>query len=164
MKILAGVSIIFSCYLLMPGFAAADPEQRISPFSGKQVPRFESLRYSTVNGRTGPSLDYPIAWRYERAGLPVMIIKESMDWRRVRDPEGTEVWIHARMLSGRETAMIRTDTPLKRTPAAGAKDIALLQSGVIVKVLERKADQLKVQTDNLKGWVALDGVWGERAS
>jgi len=72
--------------------------QRVSQFSGKPVPRFETLRYSEVNGRVGPSLEHPIRWRYEREGLPVLIVKESQDWRRVQDPDGEEVWMHARML------------------------------------------------------------------
>lgn len=163
MKKSIGLSFLLSCFIAAPHMAVADPEPRMSPFSGKPVPRFESLRYSTVNGRTGPSLEHPIAWRYERAGLPVMIIKESMEWRRVRDPEGAEVWIHARMLSRQETAMIQKDTPLKRTPEEGAKDIAILQAGVIVEVLESRGGVLKVQAGGLRGWVELGGVWGDRA-
>ncbi len=163
MKKCMGLSLVFSCFLAAPQLAVGDPEPRISPFSGKPVPRFESLRYSTVNGRTGPSLDHPIAWRYERAGLPVMIIKESMEWRRVRDPEGAEVWVHARMLSRQETAMIQKDTPLKRTASFDSEDIAILQAGVIVDILDGKGNLLKVQTNSLRGWVEYDGVWGDRA-
>ena len=38
---------------------------KISRFSGKPLPRFESLRYSAVHGRQGPNLDHQILWRYE---------------------------------------------------------------------------------------------------
>lgn len=143
------------------GGVSAEPEPRISPFSGKPVPRFESLRYSTVNGRTGPSLEHPIAWRYERAGLPVMILKESMDWRRVRDPEGAEVWVHARMLSGQATAMVQRDLSLKRRADAGAEDVALLQAGVIVEVLGQREDMVQVRKGRVSGWVEASGIWGD---
>ncbi|MEO0982249.1 MAG: hypothetical protein AAFX03_06315 [Pseudomonadota bacterium] len=35
--------------------SAEPPQTKISVFSGKPVPRFESLRYSAVHGRAGPS-------------------------------------------------------------------------------------------------------------
>ncbi|MEM9377179.1 MAG: SH3 domain-containing protein, partial [Pseudomonadota bacterium] len=56
---------------------------KISRFSGKPLPRFESLRYSAVHGRQGPNLDHPIVWRYERAGLPVLVVRETHGWRRI---------------------------------------------------------------------------------
>ena len=95
------------------------PAIKISHFSGKPVPRFESLKFPAVHGRIGPSLDHPIAWKYEREGLPVLILKESKDWRFVRDPDGDEVWVHARMLSGARTVLIRRETELKRKAGRG---------------------------------------------
>ena len=50
---------------------------KISRFSGKPLPRFESLRYSAVHGRRGPHLDHPILWRYEREGLPMLVVRET---------------------------------------------------------------------------------------
>src|SRR5574339_414312 len=74
---------------LTPGsfkaYAAEGVEARVSDFSGLPVPRYSSLRYDKVNGRAGPSLDYPIAWTYERQGLPVVIVRESEEWRKIRD-------------------------------------------------------------------------------
>lgn len=145
----------------VPGLAYADPEPRLSQFSGKPVPRFESLRYSTVNGRIGPSLDHPIAWRYERAGLPMLILKESMDWRRVRDPEGAEVWVHARMLSSKSTGFISRDATVKRQVTSEADDVAVFQAGVIVDILARDHAWVKVRKDKVTGWVEQDVIWGQ---
>jgi len=145
--------------------AFGEPETRISPFSGKPVPRFESLRYATVHGRTGPSLEYAIAWRYEREGLPVMILEESPEWRRVRDPEGAEVWIHARMLSPMQTGMVAEDATLKRGIDPKSSDMAIIQAGVIVDILETRQDWFKVRKagprNSLTGWVKQVKVWGD---
>lgn len=156
------IAIMMGLGCLLINSVEADPSQdpRISPFSGKPVPRFESLRYGTVNGRTGPSLDHPIAWRYEREGLPVLIVKESMEWRRIRDPEGAEVWIHARMLSAHQTGMVRADTHLKEQANGEAGAIAILQNGVIVDILADKGGMVKVRKDRRLGWVEQADLWG----
>jgi len=88
--------ILTACQLATP--SAAAQSVKISQFSGKPVPRFASLRYGLVNGRIGPSTDHQVAFEYERAGMPVLIIKETTDWARVRDFEGDEVWIHVGQL------------------------------------------------------------------
>ena len=45
-------------------------------------------------------------WTYERAGLPVVVIRESKDWRMIRDPVGDEVWINQSQLAARRTAVV----------------------------------------------------------
>lgn len=158
-----GIILCFA-FIILGVFAApamAEPEPRLSQFSGKPVPRFESLRYATVNGRTGPSLEYPIAWQYERAGLPVLILKESTEWRRVRDPEGAEVWVHARMLSAHTTGIARQDMTLKRAADAASEDVAIVQAGVIVDILETQDARIKVRKDRVLGWVDRSNIWGD---
>ena len=61
--------------------------------SGLPVPRFVSLKAEKVNVRRGPSSDHPVAWVFQRKGLPVEIVAEFENWRRVRDSEGEEGWI-----------------------------------------------------------------------
>ena len=60
--------------------------------SGLAVPRFVSLKSDRVNLRHGPGTEYPTAWVFRRAGLPVEVIKEFESWRQVRDSEGTTGW------------------------------------------------------------------------
>ena len=134
--------------------------QRLSQFSGKPVPRFETLRYSEVNGRAGPSLEYPVRWRYEREGLPVLIVKESQDWRRVQDPDGEEVWMHARMLRAGKTAMTRTELKLYQTASATSQPIARLEAGVMVSLIDRSGDWIRVSVDGHRGWAMQSAIWG----
>ena len=161
MRIVLVASLCLFAWVFEGSFAVAEPEPRVSQFSGKLVPRFESLRYSTVNGRAGPSLEHPIRWRYERAGLPVLILKESPDWRWVRDPEGEEVWIHARMLSGVSTAMVKRETMLKAQATSEADAIAILQTGAIVSLKSEFEGWTEIEVEGLRGWVKSDTLWGE---
>ena len=106
---------------LTPGsfraYAAEGIEPRLSDFSGLPVPRYASLRFDEVNGRSGPSLDYPVKWTYERAGLPVVVIRESNEWRKVRDPMGDEVWVNASQLAEQRTAITTHAGAMVETPA-----------------------------------------------
>ena len=57
--------------------AAAQPADSGASFpggSGLPVPRFVSLKSDRVNMRKGPGTDYPTAWVYRRAGLPLEVI------------------------------------------------------------------------------------------
>ena len=84
--------------------------------SGLPVPRFVSLKSDRVNLRQGPGIEYPTAWVFRRAGLPVEVIKEFESWRQVRDAEGTTGWVLGSMLSGRRTAVI---LPWEVKPGSG---------------------------------------------
>lgn len=147
--------------------AQAGAEQkavRVSHISGKPVPRFEGLQFSEVNGRSGPSEDHRIVWRYQRAGLPMLVIKESTNWRRVRDPDGDEVWIHARMLAPTHTALVRWDSTLHRTADAGADPLAKLERHVMVTVERCEDDWCRVKADRFRGWIERADLWGVEAA
>lgn len=140
--------------------AETAPASKISHFSGKPVPRFESLRFPAVHGRIGPSLDHPIAWKYEREGLPVLILKESQDWRFVRDPDGDEVWVHARMLSNARTVLIKRETEMKRRAEDLSNSVALLKEGVVAELKACTATWCEISADRLKGFVPRQWLWG----
>lgn len=60
--------------------------------SGLPLPRFVSLKADRVNVRKGPGTDYPIAWVFERAGLPVEVVREYGIWRQIGDSDGSQGW------------------------------------------------------------------------
>ncbi len=74
--------------------------------SGLPLPRFVSLKAEKVNVRRGPSSDHAVAWVFQRKGMPVEIVAEFDNWRRIRDSDGEEGWILQNMLSGRRTAVV----------------------------------------------------------
>ncbi|MEO1100780.1 MAG: SH3 domain-containing protein [Pseudomonadota bacterium] len=155
---------LFGAVIGVSGIAAADGPTMISQFSGKPVPRFETLRYSAVNGRAGPSRDHPILWRYEREGLPVLIIKESRDWRRVRDPDGDEVWMHARMLHPAPKAVVRHESSLLSKPEEGARETATVKPDVLVELERCDALWCEVDAGQRSGWILRAHLWGADAS
>lgn len=133
---------------------------QVSVFSGKPVPRFESLRYSAVHGRQGPSLDHPILWRYEKEGLPMLIVRETNGWRRVRDIDGDEVWMQARMLSPARTVTTLEDLTLYKQADDTSRAKATLREGVIAELAECEGRWCQISVGRIDGWVEASGLWG----
>jgi SH3-like domain-containing protein len=79
--------------LLAPSLAQDNP-------SGLPLPRFASTRSEPINVRVGPGTKYEVAWTYLKAGIPVEIVQEFDTWRKIRDVDGTEGWVHQNLLSG----------------------------------------------------------------
>ena len=149
---------------LTPGsfkaFAADGMEARVSDFSGQTVPRYASLRYDEVNGRAGPSPDYPVRWTDERAGLPVVVIRESKDWRMIRDPVGDEVWINQSQLAARRTAITTHAGVIYGEPRTDAGKVARFDAGAVVSLGDCGQVWCRVDGDGRKGWVEKAHLWG----
>lgn len=149
---------------LTPGsfkaYAAEGVESRVSDFSGLPVPRYSSLRYDKVNGRAGPSLDYPIAWSYARLGLPVVIVRESQEWRKIRDPQGDEVWVHRRMLAGERTVITTDHGIIRRTAESRSSPVASFSAGAVLQLNRCSEAWCEVEAEGRKGFVLKTEVWG----
>lgn len=131
--------------------------------AGLPIPRFVSLRTNPINLRTGPGVRYPVDWVYVRRHLPVEVIGEFDTWRQIRDPDGTEGWVHQSMISGKRSAIVTKEPrPLKRTGEDTADTIATLEQGVVVNLQRCPADSAycRVEVDGLQGWLRRDQFWG----
>jgi SH3-like domain-containing protein len=125
------------------------------------VPRFVSLRADEVNLRTGPGERYPIDWVLTRKGLPVEIVEEFEAWRKIRDPQGTEGWVHQRMVTGTRNVMVTGDVrTLRADPDATAPAVARAEPGVIAHLLDCRDTWCRVELQGMKGWLKRSEVWG----
>lgn len=95
---LAAIAIV-SAIAAQPVFAAEGP-------SGLPLPRFATTRSTPINVRVGPGTRYNVAWVYVKAGTPVEIVQEFDTWRKVRDADGSEGWIHQNLLSGKRAGVV----------------------------------------------------------
>jgi SH3-like domain-containing protein len=129
--------------------------------SGLPVPRFASLRSGEVNVRAGPGVRYPVEWVFQRRGLPIEITAEFGTWRRVRDGQGGEGWVHRSMLSGRRTAsvMVPVET-LHRRASTDSAAVARAEQGVVVNVRTCKESWCEVESQGFRGWLPETSLWG----
>jgi SH3-like domain-containing protein len=158
-QLVAVVVIALAALVASPTLA----ETRLGPQSGLPVPRFASLKFGEVNGREGPSLAHPVLWQYRRRGLPVLIIEEDLDWRKVRDPDGDEVWINARGLDSRRTGLV-LDAPaqLRRRPEDESPVAAIAEPGVLFEIKSCRDGWMRVDGARAAGWLPEGALWGAR--
>ena len=145
-----------------PG-AAGEAAQRPAPpgRTGLPLPRFVTLRAAEVNLRTGPGTRYPIDWVYQRRGLPVEIIDEFDTWRRIRDWQGTEGWVHQSMVQGQRGILVTGKRhTLRRRPEPGAPGVALVDAGVIGVLRRCRLDWCEVTVDSFTGWLERHAFYG----
>ncbi|MEM9589904.1 MAG: SH3 domain-containing protein [Pseudomonadota bacterium] len=137
--------------------------------SGLPVPRFVSLKSDKVNVRRGPSTDQSIVWVFSRAGLPVEVIAEFENWRRVRDSEGADGWVFHSLLSGRRTVLISpwakgqqgpASIPLHKRRSAGSGVVAQLQPGVLGDVVDCDGSWCELYVGDFAGYVQQEKLWG----
>ena len=143
------------------GQEAAKP---IGP-SGLPIPRFVSLKAEKVNVRRGPSSDHPVAWVFQRKGMPVEIVAEFENWRRIRDSDGEEGWILQNMLSGKRTAEVAPwkdgkNVPLMNGPKSGAGVVAEVGSGVVAEVEGCDGDWCELKAGGYDGYIEQTQLWG----
>ena len=128
--------------------------------SGLCVPRYVSLKFDVANGRAGPSRDHPIRWRYVRSGLPMEIVAETPDWRRVRDPEGELTWMSRTLLSGRRTVFALAETELRARADADAPVAAVAEAGAVMDLERCRDGWCRLEAQGRRGWAQTDTLWG----
>ena len=153
------ITLKIVCILLTA--VSIDSRADLGKETGLRVPRFVSMNSSKVNVRAGPGTRYPIKWVFQRKSLPVQIVAESDTWRKIRDFEGIEGWVHQRMLSGRRRAIvIEAIQQLRRAPERTAKTIALFEPGVILRLDKCSEAWCLVEGGSYEGWIHRKSIWG----
>ncbi len=155
------ISAILLIALAVLGVSSAIAQARSS--SGLPLPRFVTLRSGEVNLRAGPGVRYPVEWVYKKRNLPVEVVAEYDTWRKIRDWQGTQGWVHQGMLSGRRSIIVTGDLrTLRSDPSTGAKPSAKLEEGVIARLLECPEEMTwcKIDADGYKGWLRKAEFWG----
>jgi len=138
---------------------------QVGQSTGLPIPRYVSLKSDRVNLREGPSKDHRTSWVFQRAGLPVEIMAESENWRRIRDSEGTEGWVLQSLLSGKRTALVapwkRGEVfPIYAKPLEDASVAAKLQSGVQGAIRKCDGSWCRISGENYDGFVQQSLLWG----
>lgn len=156
--------------------AWADSAKILGKYSNLPLPRYASLRSGSANMRNGPSKEYPILWVYKYKGMPVKILDEYENWRKVLALDGAEGWFHVSLLSSVRTVLfLRTEkmntnsvfhnlpdneTILFRKTSENSFPIARIRNNTSAKLLQCNKAWCKVKLRNLQGWVKKENIWG----
>jgi len=166
--ILSALVAILTLISPLSVFAAEGP-------SGLPLPRFVTTRSNPINVRVGPGTRYDIAWVYVKAGTPVEIIQEFDTWRKIRDADGSEGWLHQNLLVGRRAGLVAPWKPageqiaLLREANADSGVRAWLTPHYRVDIRECTGTWCRVVAEtqpangnpqSYEGWLPQDDLWG----
>ena len=96
------------------------------------TPKYVSLKKNIVNLRWNASLDAPIHFIYQKKGLPVLIINEHGNWKKIRDVVGTDGWIHK----------------------------SIVNKDVVGRIVKCENHYCLVKIKGYKGWLEKEFLWG----
>ena len=125
------------------------------------LPRFVSIGANEVHMRTGPGSRYPILWKLVYQHMPVEIIAEFENWRKIREWQGDVGWIHKSMLKGRRWVIVQKGKQiLRRRAKVNSPAIALVARKAIGKIEKCGASWCQINFSGFTGWMRHDQIWG----
>lgn len=141
---------------------AADPANNLHrKGSGLPIPRFATLKSDEVNVRTGPGSRYPIDWVFKRKMMPVEIVAEFENWRKIRDWQGASGWVYQGLLTGKRSFIVPAKAaPLYKTPTNSAEIVAKLEPEVTGEIRSCTGDWCRVRVSGVSGWLERTEIWG----
>lgn len=152
------LAILAACFVATAGSAQ---ERQVARKTEGDITRFASLRADDVNVRAGPGVRYPVKWKFVQRNMPVQIIAEYDTWRKIRDWEGAEGWVHRAMLSSRRSLiMIGQGQTMRKDATDDSAAVARLATGYVVMVSRCERIWCEVEADGYEGWIKRDKVWG----
>ena len=161
---LVGALLVGLCAVALPISASAG-ENLIGPVTKLPLPRFVSLKSDKVNLREGASKEHRTKYIYQRAGLPVEVISEFENWRRIRDSDGVEGWVWQSLLSSKRTILVAPWLKDKPVPLYDRANIqspvnAQLMPGVLAYVKFCTDAWCRINGDGFDGFIEKTQVWG----
>ena len=123
--------------------------------------KFLSLKKKEVNLRQGPSKNHPIKLVYKKKYLPVEIIDNSDNWRKIKDFENNSGWIHISLLSGKKSALsLHNNSIIYSSNTTYSKPLVRVEKGRLLFIKKCKLLWCKVSSGKYIGWIQKKSLWG----
>lgn len=144
-----------AAFALLATVAADAAEQQTPPY-------WASISAGRARMRTGPARTYPATWLYQRADLPVRVVAAFKEWRKVEDPDGTQGWMLANLLSSTRTAIVRgtEPAPMLEQPAPGGRLKWRAAPGVVGRVSRCGGGWCSFDVKGRAAFIETARLWG----
>ncbi len=144
--------------IALPLLATGAP---VAAQTAKKLPYWVAISKDEARMRVGPSMDYPANWIYRRRNLPLKVIETYPNWRKIEDPDGTQGWMHVRLLKDDKTAIVVGETVAMRTdPSDSARALFRAEPGVVGRVTDCERDWCMFDVNGQRGFVSRRNLWG----
>jgi SH3-like domain-containing protein len=79
----------------------------------------------------------------------------------IHDWQGTEGWVHERMVSGKRTVVVKGGIrALHRLPDLASDIVARAEPGVLAHLIECRGAWCRIEAADFTGWVQRVEIWG----
>lgn len=154
MRLRAVLGMLVVMALGMGAIAQAWAQQRKPPY-------FASISAGQAYMRTGPGRNYPANWLYRRADLPIRVVEVYNDWRKVEDPDGTQGWMLATLLSAQRTGVVvGTIVEMRDSPRLNARINWRAAPGVVGRISKCQRGWCWFDVRGRGGYVEQNRIWG----
>lgn len=158
---LLSISLVLLGAVMALAPVAQAQSQSVGRVTGEALPRWVSLKDEDAYLRRGPTKTHAIEWVYQRQFMPIEVVAEFGNWRRVRDRDGTLGWMGRSVLANHRTGMVQADmTPLFRGNTQDSNVLAYLEEDVVVHLKSCKDYWCQVQVETLTGWLPTSVIYG----
>lgn len=147
-------------------FAAAALFAVVGPAAAQsdpvKLPYWASISVDEARMRKGPSPDVPVIWEYRRKDLPVKVVARFETWRKIEDPDGTQGWMAARLLSRTRTAIVTGEIrPMREAASLSAAVAYRAEPGVVGRITDCAEGWCRFDVKGRSGWIQTDHIWGD---
>jgi SH3-like domain-containing protein len=127
----------------------------------RPVPYWAALSKDEARMRVGPSMDYPANWVYRRKNLPVKVVEVYPNWRKIEDPDGTQGWMHVRLLKDEKTAIVVGDIAvMRKEPRDNSAALYRVEPGVVGEIKDCDHGWCAFNVNGQRGYVRSGSLWG----
>lgn len=124
-------------------------------------PYYASIAATKAMMRTGPGRGYPATWLYQRRDLPIKVVDIYQDWRKIEDPDGTQGWMLATLLSEARTAVVTgSETELRDSARLNGGVLWRAAPGVIGRISNCGHGWCWFDVQGKAGYVEQTHLWG----
>ena len=149
--------LILFCFFVDKSFAETFGKE-----TGLKIPRFVSTKSDNINLRVGPSINYPIILKYVVNNLPLEIIQEHGEWRKIIDYQKNSGWIHKSLLKGNRNGIIiskkNNSAPLFNNPEGN--EVGQIGIKNIVSIKKCVISWCKISILEKNFWINIENIWG----
>ena len=130
----------------------------------RKTPYWASIATDDARMRKGPSEAMPVMWQYRRENLPIKVIEVYQNWRKIEDPDGTQGWMAARLLSAKRSAIVTGGIrPMRDGPQDDANITYRAESGVVGFITDCANGWCVFNVGGKRGYIREAHIWGAGA-
>ena len=140
---------------------SVDVVEKAGPVTNLPMPRYVSMKAGSGRVRVGPSRSYRVLKKFVVRGVPLRIVGEYGQWRRIQAWDGTGGWMHKSLLTGIRTVIVMVDqAPMRFLPETDSRIKAVAEKGVVGQLGKCSHDWCVVNAGDYDGWMMKSCLWG----